>query len=137
MAGPGEDAEVGPGDGLATLLGIEFGAAGPERASARLPVTERILQPYGVVHGGAHGVLAESLCSWATDRAVREQGLAAFGQSSQASFLRPISAGSVHAEATVRHRGRSTWVWDCELRDDHGRLCALVRMTVAVRPRAG
>ncbi len=61
----------------------------------------------------------------------------AVGQSNQASFLRPISEGTIHAEATARHRGRTTWVWDCEITDDGGRLCCLVRMTVAVRPAPG
>ena len=60
--------------------------------------------------------------------------MAAFGQSNEASFLRPISAGTVHAEARPRHRGRTTWVWDTEITDDDGRLCSLVRMTIAVRP---
>jgi 1,4-dihydroxy-2-naphthoyl-CoA hydrolase len=41
----------------------------------------------------------------------------------------------VNALARTRQRGRTTWVWDCELTDDEGRVCALVRMTVAVRPR--
>ena len=40
----------------------------------------------------------------------------------------------IHAEARARHRGRTTWVWDVEMRDDEGRLCALTRMTIAVRP---
>ena len=44
----------------------------------------------------------------------------ALGQSNQASFLRPISEGFVDAEARPRHRGRTTWVWDCELSDDEG-----------------
>jgi uncharacterized protein (TIGR00369 family) len=60
--------------------------------------------------------------------------MVAMGQSNQASFLRPVSSGTVHAVATARHRGRTTWIWDCELTDDDGRLCALVRMTIAVRP---
>ena len=58
------------------------------------------------------------------------------GQANQSSFLRPVAAGHVTGEA-ARHRGRTTWVWDCDLRDDEGRLCALVRMTVAVRPAPG
>jgi uncharacterized protein (TIGR00369 family) len=61
--------------------------------------------------------------------------MAAMGQANQATFLRPISDGHVNATATVRHQGRTSWVWDCELSDDEGRLCALVRMTIAVRPR--
>ena len=118
------------------MLGIEYGERGPELATGRVEVGERLLQPYGVVHGGAYAVIAESICSHATWLAVRDDGMLAFGQSNHATFLRPISEGHINARATVRHRGRTTWVWDCELTDDDGRLCALVRMTIAVRPAA-
>ena len=56
------------------------------------------------------------------------------GLANQTSFLRPILAGTVHAVARRRHRGRTTWVWEVEMTDDEDRLCALVRMTIAVRP---
>jgi uncharacterized protein (TIGR00369 family) len=55
------------------------------------------------------------------------------GLSNQTSFLRPITAGTIHAEARRKHRGRSTWVWEVEISDDQGKLCVLTRMTVAVR----
>ncbi len=59
------------------------------------------------------------------------------GLSNQTSFLRPITEGSINAEAVALHRGRSTWVWDVRFSDDAGRLCAITRMTIAVRePRA-
>jgi len=119
---------------LAELLGIEILDPGPDAARARLEVTPSVCQPFGIVHGGTFAALAETLCSLATYEAVKDDGMLALGQSNQASFLRPISAGSVHAEARPRHRGRTTWVWDTEITDDDGRLCALVRMTVAVRP---
>jgi uncharacterized protein (TIGR00369 family) len=51
--------------------------------------------------------------------------------------MRPITEGHVNAVARTRHRGRTTWVWDVEITDDAERLCALVRMTVAVRPAPG
>jgi len=121
--------------GLPKHLGIEFGEAGPELATARLAVGEHLLQPYGVVHGGAHAALAETVCSRATMLAVQDEGMVAMGQSNHATFLRPISEGQINARATPRHRGRTTWVWDCEITDDEGRLCALVRMAVAVRPK--
>jgi 1,4-dihydroxy-2-naphthoyl-CoA hydrolase len=130
MAAGGEREE-----GFSKLLGIEYLETGPERARGRLAVDERLLQPYGVVHGGVYATLAESICSWATAQAVTGEGLVAVGQSNQASFLRPITSGHVNAEAVSRQRGRTTWIWDCELTDDDGRVCALVRMTVAVRPR--
>ena len=119
---------------LAELLGIEIVDPGPDPALARLPVTPGVCQPFGIVHGGALAALAETICSLATYEAVRGDGMMAMGQSNQASFLRPIKAGTVHAEARPRHRGRTTWIWDTEIGDDDGRLCSLVRMTVAVRP---
>jgi uncharacterized protein (TIGR00369 family) len=124
----------GEGDGLSRAIGIEYLELGAERARARIEVTDIVRQPFGIVHGGAIAALAESLCSRATHEQVAGEGMAAMGQSNNATFLRPISAGHVNAEATVRHSGRTTWVWDCELSDDEGRLCALVRMTIAVRP---
>jgi uncharacterized protein (TIGR00369 family) len=122
---------------LAELLGIELVDAGPDPARATLPVTPAICQPFGIVHGGTFAALAETLCSLATYEAVKDDGMAAMGQSNQASFLRPISSGTIHAEARPRHRGRTTWVWDTEITDDEGRIASLVRMTIAVRPMPG
>ena len=119
---------------LAEALCIEVLDLGPDVARARLAVTPAVCQPFGIVHGGTFAALAETLCSLATYKAVNDDGMLALGQSNQASFMRPISRGSVHAEARPRHRGRTTWIWDTEITDDDGRLCALVRMTVAVRP---
>jgi uncharacterized protein (TIGR00369 family) len=123
--------------GLSSLIGVEYLESGPELARARLAVTEEVCQPFGIVHGGTIAALAESVCSLATYEAVSGDGMVALGQANHATFIRPISEGHVNAEAAVRHRGRTTWVWDCELTDDEGRLCALVRMTIAVRPRPG
>ena len=119
---------------LDELIGLTYLESGADRARGRLAVTDDVRQPFGVVHGGTYAAIAESLCSLATYRAVAADGMVAIGQSNEASFLRPISSGHVHAVATPRHRGRGTWIWDCELSDDEGRLCALVRMTIAVRP---
>jgi uncharacterized protein (TIGR00369 family) len=119
---------------LTATLGIEYLGGDGERAEGRLEVTDKVRQPFGIVHGGAFAALAETVCSAATHRSVAPDGMVAMGQSNQASFLRPVSSGTVHAVATARHRGRTTWIWDCELTDDDGRLCALVRMTIAVRP---
>ena len=57
----------------------------------------------------------------------------ALGQSNSTTFLRPISEGHVNAAARARHRGRTSWVWQVELTDDEGRLCALTQVVVAVR----
>jgi 1,4-dihydroxy-2-naphthoyl-CoA hydrolase len=118
-------------------LGVEIVDTDEEIAHARLPVTDRVRQPYGIVHGGALAALAESLVSLTTALAVMSDGMIAVGQSNHTSFLRPISEGTVHAEARRRHRGRTSWVWEVECTDDEGRLCALVRVTMAIRPGGG
>lgn len=119
------------------LIGLEVLEIDDERATGRLPITDRARQPFGLVHGGAYATVAESLASQATVRAVYEDGMIAVGLSNNTSFLRPASGEIVHAEARRRHRGRTTWVWEVDFTDDEGHLCALARVTMAVRPRPG
>jgi uncharacterized protein (TIGR00369 family) len=99
----------------------------------RFSVVDAVLQPYGLVHGGALLTLAETLTSAGTWLGVKDQGQVAMGQEISASLMRPITAGQVHGTATVRRRGRTAWVWEVEITDDTDRLCALVRATIAVR----
>jgi 1,4-dihydroxy-2-naphthoyl-CoA hydrolase len=121
--------------GFAEMIGVEWVDLDPDNARARISVQPHHLQPFGVVHGGVYASLAESLCSASTYGAVRDEGMVALGQSNDTNFLRAISDGHVNAAAHTRHRGRTTWLWDVEISDDAERLCALVRMTIAVRPR--
>ena len=123
------------GDGLGAAIGLEYLESSNELVRARVEVSDNVRQIHGIVHGGAHAVIAESICSRATGMSVSDNGMVAIGQSNHATFLRPITEGHINAEARPRHRGRTTWIWDCELTDDEGRLCAMVRLTVAVRPR--
>jgi len=120
--------------GFDRLYGLEVLEVGEEEVSARVQVRDELLQPAGLVHGGVLASIAESITSMATWYALREEGMAAMGQSNHTSFLRPILAGSIHAVARRRHRGRTTWIWDVDITDDDDRLCAVVRMTIAVRP---
>jgi len=99
----------------------------------RLAVTDRVRQPYGIVHGGAMAALAESLTSMATAQGVIPDGKIAMGQEINASFMRPISDGHVNALCRVRRKGRTAWNWEVEITDDAGRVCALLRATIAVR----
>ena len=98
---------------------------------------DAIKQAMGLVHGGVFASIAESITSLATAMAVIPEGRTAQGLSNQTSFLRPIVDGTIHATARRRHRGRTTWVWEVDITDDQDRLCALVRMTVAVRDAPG
>jgi uncharacterized protein (TIGR00369 family) len=62
------------------------------------------------------------------------EGNIAMGQSITVNFIRPVTEGSAEVQARARHRGRTTWIWDAEVRDSNDRLCALAQMTIAVRP---
>ena len=115
------------------LYGLEVLESSDELVRARVAVRDEIKQPMGLVHGGVFASIAESITSLATAFAVVTEGKSAQGLSNQTSFLRPILDGTVHATARRRHRGRTTWVWEVEITDDRDRLCALVRMTIAVR----
>jgi 1,4-dihydroxy-2-naphthoyl-CoA hydrolase len=119
--------------GFDKLYGLEIVSVSDEEVRARVPVRDDLLQPARLVHGGVFASMAESMTSLATSLAVHEEGKSAMGQSNQTSFLRPIVAGTIHATGRRRHKGRTTWVWEVDITDDDGRLCALVRMTLAVR----
>jgi 1,4-dihydroxy-2-naphthoyl-CoA hydrolase len=121
--------------GFAESIGTEWIDFDPDNARAKITVEPRHLQPFGIVHGGVYATLAESICSAATYNAVSEDGMVAMCQSNNTTFLRSIAEGEITATARTRHRGRTTWVWDVEITDDEGRVCALSRMTIAVRPR--
>jgi 1,4-dihydroxy-2-naphthoyl-CoA hydrolase len=114
-------------------LGFELLEATPDGCRARFLVEDRVRQPAGLVHGGAYAALAESMVSLTTHEAVSGNGQQAMGQSNHTSFLRPVTEGAVHAEGHPRHRGRTSWIWDVEFTDDDGRLCAVSRVTLAVR----
>lgn len=120
--------------GFDALLGLELLECTEELVRAQLPVRDELLQPFGLVHGGVFATIAETLASFGTAVVVFDEGNAALGLSNQTSFLRPIADGTIHGRALRRHRGRTTWIWDVEISDDEGRLCALTRMTIAVRP---
>jgi 1,4-dihydroxy-2-naphthoyl-CoA hydrolase len=122
--------------GFDALYGLEVLSATDEEVRAQVRVRDELRQPAGLVHGGVFASIAEAICSMATLLAVQEDGRTAQGLSNQTSFLRPIVEGTIHAAARRRHRGRTTWVWEVDITDDRERLCALVRMTVAVREAA-
>lgn len=121
--------------GFDALYGLEILELSAERVTGRIPVREELRQPYGLVHGGVCAAVAESLASHGSAFAVSNDGKIATGLSNHTSFLRPISAGTITARATCRHAGRTTAVWEVEITDDSDRLCALSRVTVAIREK--
>jgi 1,4-dihydroxy-2-naphthoyl-CoA hydrolase len=129
-----EGAEVKPVH-FDDLIGTEWLSDDPDDARVRLAIRDELRQPFGLMHGGVMSTLVESVCSRATAGAVYDEGMRAMGQSIDVSFIRPVTEGGVEVRAKARHRGRTTWIWEAEVLNDQGRLCALARMTIAVRPR--
>jgi 1,4-dihydroxy-2-naphthoyl-CoA hydrolase len=126
-----------PEGGFDALYGLELLEVTDELVRARVPVRDKVRQPFGLVHGGVLASIAETLASVGTAVVVMPEGMAAMGLSNNTSFMRPLTDGTIHARAIRRHRGRTTWIWDVEISDDAGRLCAMTRMTIAVRPMPG
>jgi 1,4-dihydroxy-2-naphthoyl-CoA hydrolase len=119
--------------GFDGLYGLEILSISENEVRAQVKVRDELRQPAGLVHGGVFASIAEATTSMATWWAVQGEGRSAQGMSNQTSFLRPILDGTIHAVGRRRHRGRTTWVWEVDITDDEDRLCALVRMTIAVR----
>jgi uncharacterized protein (TIGR00369 family) len=135
MAIPGTDLINGALRGFDRLYGLELLSCSDTEVLAQVTVREDHKQPAGLVHGGVYASVAESIASLATAISVFDAGDMAMGLSNNTSFLRPITEGVIHARATRLHRGRTTWVWDVRFSDDADHLCAVTRMTIAVRPR--
>ncbi|MGZ4175379.1 MAG: PaaI family thioesterase [Solirubrobacteraceae bacterium] len=123
-----------PDLGFDRLYGLEIGEIADGVVRGRVRVRDDLRQPAGLVHGGVYAAVAKSLATNGTAAKVFEDGNTAMGLSNQTSFLRPVTSGAINAVARARHRGRTTWVWEVELTDDASELCALSRVTVAVRP---
>lgn len=120
--------------GFDLFYGLRFVSLSDDEVSAEVDVRDELKQPMGLVHGGVYASIAESIASIATAMAVLEDGCVAMGMANDTNFLRPITEGVIHARATRLHRGRTTWIWDVRFIDDAERVCALTRMTIAVRP---
>ncbi|HWO82335.1 MAG TPA: PaaI family thioesterase [Solirubrobacterales bacterium] len=129
-----DEAQVKPAH-FDELVGTEWLSDDPDDARVRLRIRDELRQPFGLMHGGVMSTLIESICSKATAAAVWDQGMAAMGQSINVSFVRPVTEGGVEVRAQARHRGRTTWLWQAEVLDDEGKVCALAQMTIAIRRR--
>jgi uncharacterized protein (TIGR00369 family) len=125
---------VAPEDAFDKTIGFVVDDASEiGRLSGHLPVTPRVCQPMGLVHGGVYAAIGETLASMGTARAVMADGKVVMGMSNNTTFMRPATEGTLHAVAQAIHRGRTTWVWDVDTRDDQERLCASSRVTIAIR----
>jgi uncharacterized protein (TIGR00369 family) len=101
-----------------------------------MPVDARTHQPYGLLHGGASVLLAETLGSSAGNLCVGEDAMVV-GIEINANHLAGVREGVVTGTARPLHVGRSTQVWEIRIEDDRGRLACVSRLTLAVVPRRG
>ena len=113
-------------------LGIEFSAFGEDYLEATMPVDNRTLQPFGVLHGGASVVLAETIGSMAGYLCLTDLQKTTVGQEINANHLRAASSGLVTGRATPIHIGRQSQVWSIEIKNEEGNLVAISRLTLAV-----
>ena len=120
-----------PPDTLMATIGIEITEATPERVVAIMTVDGRVHQPYGILHGGASVALAETVASVGGAVSVGA-GKRVVGLEINANHLRGKREGVVTAVGTPLHRGRSTQVWEIEIRDEAARLICVSRCTLAV-----
>lgn len=119
-------------EGYDGTLGLDFDPTAADEIRASVPVRDGLCNPFGIVHGGVYGSIAESVATAATIYRVHTDGRAAIGMGNDTRLLRPISAGTIHARARVLHAGRTTWLWDVEFHDDADRLCAISHVTIAI-----
>ena len=113
-------------------LGITITAAGDDWLRGTMPVDERTRQPYGLLHGGASVVLAETLGSIAGGLCVEPATQAVVGLEINANHLRGVRSGVVTGIARALHVGRSTQVWEIRIENEAGKLVCISRLTLAV-----
>lgn len=119
--------------GIEGMLGIQITAVGPDFICGEMPVDERTRQPFGLLHGGASIVLAESLGSVASWLAMSdEEGVRVAGIEVAGSHVRPMRAGRVYAVARPIRLGRSLHFWRIDIRDGRGRAVCSAKLTVKV-----
>jgi len=117
---------------IADAIGLEVLSVEPDCVTGRLPVDHRTHQPYGLLHGGASVVLAETLGSVGSHFIVKDQGKAAVGVEVNANHVRSVRSGWVYGQANLVHKGGKMHVWSIEIKDEDDRLVCTSRLTVMI-----
>ena len=120
---------------LADFLDIHLTDITDNTLTAMMPVSNKVKQPIGIVHGGANVVLAETLASTAANMVVCLDKFYCVGLEININHIRSVTEGFVIAETRPLHIGRTTQVWHIDLRNDAGKLTAVSRMTASVLSR--
>ena len=123
-------------DTLMETLEIEYIDVGENYLVAKMPVTSRVFQPDGVLHGGATVALAESVGSAASYVFLDGQKFFVRGIEISANHVKSVREGEVFAKATLMHKGRTTQLWDIRITDAEDNLISLCKLTTIALPRA-
>lgn len=116
-------------------LNIEFIDVGEDFLTAKMPVTPKVHQPDGVLHGGATVALAESVGSAASYIFLNTSEFYIRGIEISANHLKSIKEGTVYAKATFIHKGRTTQLWDIKITDEEENLISVVKLTTIALPK--
>ena len=116
-------------------LGIEFTGIGDDWLAARMPVDSRTVQPFGILHGGASVLLAESVGSCAANLCVDQEKFYCVGLDINANHVRGVKSGWVTGTARPLHLGQSTHVWQIHITNEAGALVCASRLTMSVLRR--
>jgi 1,4-dihydroxy-2-naphthoyl-CoA hydrolase len=114
--------------GFNVTLGLTFTRASPDEVACEVPVGPHLTQPYGLVHGGVYATIVETLASVGAALFAMPKGLAPVGLENSTSFLRAVRSGTLAGVARPLQRGRTTQVWEVEIRGDDGKLAATGRV---------
>lgn len=120
---------------LMETLDIKFVEVGEDFLTAKMPVSPKVHQPDGVMHGGASVALAESVGSAASMVFLDSEKVFVRGIEISANHLKGIRSGVVYAKATYLHKGRTTQLWDIKITDEDKRLISSVRLTTIALPK--
>ena len=120
---------------IAEAIGLNLTSVEEGVVKGELPVDHRTHQPYGLLHGGASVVLAETLGSVGSHFLVEQDGKGAVGIEINANHVRPVSSGTVYGTATLKHKGGKIHIWSIDINDQLGRLVCTSRLTVMIVPR--
>lgn len=118
---------------MSGFLGIEFTEIGDDYLAAKMPVNDKTKQPFGILHGGASVVLAETVGSVASFLCLENPEVQkAVGLEINANHLRPVSEGWVYAKAKPIHIGKKTHVWEVKIVDEKNKAVCVSRITIMV-----
>ncbi|MDX2453054.1 PaaI family thioesterase [Desulfosarcina sp.] len=118
--------------GFNNALGLQFTKADPDEYVAEMEITDRHLQPYGLVHGGVYAGMIETLCSTGAALTVWGESKTTVGLENNTSFLKAVRGGRLRCTARPLLLGKRTHVWEAGIHDDQGRLVASGRIRLMV-----